>query len=344
MNPTTLLAALLRKPTPVVGATPALVVHEENKWRLLHYRARPEGLAFQTPILLVPSLINRHYVLDLMPGKSFTEYLVAEGHDVYCIDWGAPSDEDRLLGFDTICDDYVGRALRIAARNSQRGKAHVLGYCMGGTLATIHTAVRPERVASLLALAAPIRFHDDGLLSRWTNTQAFDIRAVVGAFGNVPWQMMQSSFQLLRPTLQLSKNVSLLDKIWDDEYVNGFLALDTWGNDNVSFPGACYEKYVSELYRKDALIAGELTLSGKPVKLSNITCPVLAITFQHDNIVPQASAGELIDHVGSADKACWALPGGHVGAVVSKSAAKNLWPKMSAFWAARDADGAAAAG
>ena len=340
MNPTPILAAMLLKPPPAVGVTPAFVVHEENKWRLLRYKPRPAGVRFETPVLLVPSLINRHYVLDLMPGKSFAEYLVAEGHDVYCIDWGTPTDEDRLLGFDAICDGYIGRALRIAARSSKRGKAHLLGYCLGGTLATIHAAVRRERVASLLALAAPIRFHDDGLLSKWTNTKAFDIRAVVDAFGNVPWQLMQSSFQLLRPTLQLSKNVSLLDKIWDDEYVNGFLALDMWGNDNVAFPGACYERYVDELYRKDALVRGELTLSGEPVDLAKITCPVLAVTFQHDNIVPQASAAELVERVGATDKTCWALPGGHVGAVVSKSAAKNLWPKMSAFWAQRDTDAA----
>ena len=68
---------------PAVGTTPADVVHEENKWRLLRYRARPEGVAHRTPVLLVPSLINRHYVLDLMPGKSFAEYMVGRGHDVF---------------------------------------------------------------------------------------------------------------------------------------------------------------------------------------------------------------------------------------------------------------------
>lgn len=343
MNPSSILAMLLRRPEPVVGATPAAEVHRENKWRLLRYRARPEGLKYQTPVLLVPSLINRHYVLDLMPGKSFTEYLVAAGHDVYCIDWGIPGDEDRFLEFDTYCDNYIGRALRIAAKSSPRGKAHVLGYCLGGTLATIHVALRPERAASLLALAAPIRFHDEGLLSKWTNTKSFDLKAIVDAYGNVPWQMMQSSFQLLRPTLQLSKAVSVLDKAWDNEYLDGFLALDTWGNDNISFAGACYEKYVRELYRNDALVKGELVVSGKVVRLQDIHCPVLAVTFQHDNIVPQASAAELTVHVGALDNTCWTLPGGHVGAVVSKSAARGLWPKMSAFWAERDSEPAAPA-
>src|SRR5262245_11570944 len=93
------ILAAAGRPVPKVGrdlgATPADVVHHENKWRLLRYRPRPEGLAFRSPLLLVPSLINRHYVMDLVPGKSLCEYLVAEGHDVYMIDWGTPGDEDR---------------------------------------------------------------------------------------------------------------------------------------------------------------------------------------------------------------------------------------------------------
>ena len=94
------VAALFGRPAPRVGQTPADVVHEENKWRVLRYVPRAEGLAFRTPVLLIPSLINRHYVLDLMPGKSFAESLVAAGHDVYVIDWGTPEAEDRFVSFE----------------------------------------------------------------------------------------------------------------------------------------------------------------------------------------------------------------------------------------------------
>ena len=93
------LWGLARRERPAVGVTPADVVHRENKWQLLRYRARPEGLALRTPVLLVPSLINRHYVLDLQPGKSFVEFLVARGHDVYIIDWGKPGPEDPFGEF-----------------------------------------------------------------------------------------------------------------------------------------------------------------------------------------------------------------------------------------------------
>ncbi|NUP11242.1 MAG: alpha/beta fold hydrolase [Polyangiaceae bacterium] len=331
------LARRFTKPMPRVGVTPATVVHAENKWRLLHYDRRPQGLAHKTPVVLVPSLINRHYVLDLMPEKSFVEWLVAQGHDVYCIDWGTPTDEDRFVTFEDIADRYIGRAIRAACKRSGAQKAHVLGYCLGGTLALIHAAIRPQHVASLTLLATPVGFHDDGMLSRWTRTRSFDTGALIEAMGNVPWQLMQSTFQMLRPTMTAAKTVSMLDRAWDDEFLDGFLALETWGQDNVSFPGASYRTYIDELYRGDALVNDRFKLGANAVHLSEVRCPTLVVTFENDAIVPWPSAAVVMEKIASRDKHRLHLPGGHVGAVVSKKAAKGLWPAMAKFWADREA-------
>ncbi len=331
------IARRLARPMTPVGVTPATTVHRENKWRLLRYDARQEGTAFKTPIVLVPSLINRHYVLDLMKDKSFVQWLVARGHDVYCIDWGTPTDEDRFVTFEDIADHSIGRAISVACRLSRAEKAHVLGYCLGGTLAVIHAAIRPERIATLTLLATPVAFHDEGLLSRWTRVSTFDLRALVDAMGNVPWQLMQSAFHMLRPTMTAAKAVGMLDRAWDDEFLDGFFALETWGNDNVSFPGAAYETYVEELYRKNALIQGQLKLGPHKVSLAAITRPTLVITFEHDSIVPWQSAAAAMDAISSKDKHRMHLSGGHVGAVVSKKAAKGLWPAIAKFWEDRDA-------
>jgi polyhydroxyalkanoate synthase len=331
------LFGLLARPRPAVGGSPHRVVHRENKWSLLRYD-RPEGcpVTFETPTLLVPSLINRHYVLDLAPQQSMVEDLVRRGHDVFVIDWGTPRPEDRFVTFDEVCDRSIARALRIAASHGARDRAHLLGYCMGGTLAVIHAAARPERVATLTALAAPVRFEDDGLLSRWVRNDRFDVGVMIDALGLVPWQLMQPAFQLLRPTLPLWKAVQLVDKAWDDEFLDSFLAVETWGNDNVSLPGEFYRRYIDELYRQDALARGTFLLSGRPARMESIERPVMAITFEHDNIVPWRSAAALLDRVASPDKVHLHQPGGHVGAVVSKKASQRLWPKLSAFWAAHD--------
>jgi polyhydroxyalkanoate synthase len=330
------LATLWTRPPPRLAQTPADTVHRENKWRLLRYRARTGGAAYATPIVVVPSLINRYSVLDLQPGRSLVEYLVAQGHDVYLVDWGTPGDEDRHLTFDEVCDRYLGRAVRHAARGSPRGKAHLLGYCMGGTLAAIHAAARPAHVASLATLASPIGFHDEGLLSVWTRTRAFDVDALVRGFGNVPWPLMQAAFHLLRPTGTLAKAVTLVERAWDDEYLDGFLASEAWGADNVSMPGAFYARYIDALYRGDALLQDAFSLSGRPVRLSDIRCPTLAVTCEQDHIVPWRSAAVLLERVGAADTLHLPQRGGHVGAVVSRQASRVLWPSLSRWWAERD--------
>ncbi len=324
---------LVDRARPPVGITPADVIFRENKWRLLRYQRGPHPLRFSTPVLLVPSLINRHYVLDLVPGRSFAEYLVQEGHDVFIIDWGTPGDEDRYLEFDTIVDRYLGRAVSRTLGATKSESVHLLGYCLGGTLTTIYAALHPENIASLVALAAPIKFADDGMLSLWTRSPGFNVDALVEAFGNVPWPLMQASFQLLKPTLNLTKTVQLIDRFWDDEFLDGFFALETWSNDNVAFPGAAYQKYIQALYREDALIKGALRISGQPVQLSKVVAPTLAVTFSHDHIVPEASAAVLLDHVGAPVKEQIRLSGGHVGAVISRKAKERLWPALSAWWA-----------
>ena len=116
------IANLLRRGPVKCGLTPHDVVWRENKWRLLRFRGTAR---YRTPILMVPSLINRWYVLDLGPTRSLIEWLVAQGHEVFCIDWGTPGAEDRYLTWDDIAGRYIGRALRMAARFSRSGSVHV---------------------------------------------------------------------------------------------------------------------------------------------------------------------------------------------------------------------------
>jgi polyhydroxyalkanoate synthase len=340
------LAALLRRAPrgPVaVGATPHVVAWAENKWRLLRFT--PAQRAYATPVLLVPSLINRWYVLDLGAGRSLIEWLVARGHEVFCIDWGTPGDEDRYLTWDDIGGRYLARAIRVAARLGESGDAHVLGYCLGGTLVAAYVAsvFGPDGstdlaapIASFTALAAPIDFDHAGIMATWTRSPTFDVGAIVDAFGNVPWPLMQASFNMLRPTLRAAKVVGLLDRAWDDEFLETFLATEQWGNDNVSFPGACYTRYIEDLYRGNQLIHGGFAVEGRRADLAAIRCPVLAVAFEDDNIVPLPSAAPLVERVGSRDKFLMPMRGGHVGAVVSRKAAGRLWPALSTFWADRD--------
>lgn len=331
------LASLAERPRPPVGTTPHDVVWRENKWRLLRYTPRPEGLAFRSPVLLVPSLINRHYVLDLLPHKSLVGWMVARGHDVYCVDWGTPGPEDRYVSFADVADRWVGRAVRRATRLSG-ARPHLLGYCMGGTLGVVYASLHPDAVQTLTALAAPVSFADDGPLATWTRTKGFDVDALVDATGLVPWQLLQGAFNMLRPTLPLTKAVALIDRAWDDRFLDGFLAIETWANDNVSLPGDFYRTWIGDLYRGDALMNDTFTVGGQPALLSAITTPTLAVAFEQDTIVPVESCCDaLAGRVGSDDFQALRLPGSHIGGTTSSAASKALWPALAGFWESHDA-------
>lgn len=327
------LKRALTRPVPV-AQTPYDVIHRENKWRLLRYRGAGER-THATPILMVPSLINRHYVLDLSPGKSFVEWLLAQGHDVFIIDWGTPGAEDRYLTFEDIVLGYIGRALDRTCRAAGVLQTHVLGYCMGGTLVSMHAALRDDRIASFLALAAPVHFcatrEDSAVLEDWAASPAFDA-AALARVGNVPWPLLQFAFHAMQPMMNFGKAVGVIDRCWQDAFMDGFCAVERWSNDNVDLPAEFFRRLITDLYAHDALYRGEMRLGGQPARLQDLTVPLLVVTFEHDGIVPQASAEPLFDLAGSTDKAHLHARGGHVGAVVSRGAATHLWPKLSAFF------------
>ncbi len=331
------LLTLPKRARPPVGATPHAVVHREGSWKLLHYFS-PQIPTVRHPLLLVPSLINRHYVLDLTPGKSFIEYMVGKGFDVYCIDWGSPAPEDRFVTFDQVVDQAIGRAVRVCETTSKLKKVHLFGYCMGGTLAAIYAALHPDKVQSLTAVAAPVAFDRAGMMADWLRAGHFNINAMVDATGVVPASLLQASFQLLRPTLPLAKGVNLIDRAWNDKFLDGFLALETWANDNVGLPGEFYRRYVSDLYQADGLANKNLVVSGHKVDLAAIAAPVLAVTFGFDSIAPAASCEPLLQWSHSARKEHVVFDGSHIGGMTSSPAAKTLWPQLSSLLAQFDYD------
>ncbi len=278
------------------------------------------------PLLLVPSLINRWYVLDLRPRSSLVEALTAAGVDVYCVDWGVPEDEDRYLTWDDVVA-RLARSVRAVKRLAGADRLGLLGYCMGGTLAGIHAALHPDEVAALVNLAGPFDFEQAGVLRELVDPRWFDADAIAGA-GNIRAAQMQSGFQALRPTLALSKWVTFLDRAHDPSQREAFAALEAWGSDNVPFPAAAYTTYIKELYQQNLLVRGAHHAGGRRVDLSAIRCPVLTIVADADTICPPPAATALNDRAGSATKGVLRVPGGHVGAVVGSRASRELYPAL----------------
>jgi polyhydroxyalkanoate synthase len=318
---------------PPLTQTPRDEIYLEGGAKLYHFRGPTPPKKGLKPFLLIPSLINRWYVLDLRPGASLIEALVGAGYDVWCLDWGTPEAEDRYLDWEMV-QARLGRAVRRVRRETGAAQIGVLGYCMGGTLTTIYVAQHPDEIACLVTLAAPIDFQRGGQLKCMVEPQWFDPDAVADA-GNVAPVQMQSGFVALRPTTDLGKAVALPDILTDKKARDGFLALDAWASDNIPFPAEAYRRYIREMYQANQLVDGTHRVAGRDVSLGAIKCPTLVITASRDAICPPAAATALLDHIGTSDKEVLEVPGGHVGAVVGSRASKDMYPAVARWLSTR---------
>jgi polyhydroxyalkanoate synthase len=312
-----------------IAPTPKDTVHRDGKGSVYRFRGSARA-GSHVPVLLVPSMINRWYVLDLREGASLATALSAGAPwDTYCLDWGIPEDEDRYLAWDDVVarlDRVVRRVLRITGAP----KLAIVGYCMGATLSGIYTALNPERVAAFVNLAGPFDFSEGGRLGTMVDARWFDPVAMTAA-GNLGAAQMQSGFLALAPTGSISKWVGLADKIHDARARDAFSALETWASDNIPFPAAAYVTYIKELYQENRLIRGEHYVRGERVDLGKITCPVMSVVAERDAICPPKAATALNERTASRVKDVLSVPGGHVGAVVGSRAANELYPRMKAW-------------
>jgi polyhydroxyalkanoate synthase len=319
--------------TPPLGQTPRDELPLEGGARLLHFRGDATTKTIKKPILLVPSLINCWYVLDLRPGASLVEALVGAGFDVWLLDWGAPQPEDRYLDWDAVLR-RLGRATRRVQRETAQSTIGLFGYCMGGTLAAIHAAQHADTIAAFVTLCTPIDFTKAGMLGRMVDPAWFDADAIADA-GNVSPSQMQAGFSALRPTLDLAKLMASPDLAADSKQRAAFLALEAWASDNIPFPGEAYRRYIREMYQGNELVLGAHRANGAAVHLGAIRCPTLTITATRDQICPPAAATALLSHVGTTDTAVLEVPGGHVGAVVGSKAATQMYPGLIKWLAPR---------
>lgn len=307
--------------------TPRCTVLEDGPASL--YRFIPEDAvapADAAPVLLVPSMINRWYVLDLRKGSSVAESFVHAGLDTWCLDWGAPEDHDRYFTWQEAVE-RLERMVRRVKRETGKSRVSVLGYCMGATISAVHAALYPQHYAGFVNLLGPIDFSHSGMLGRMTDPRWFDAEAIAEA-GNVAPHQMQAGFVALRPTQNLAKWVTVAEKYFDPAFREGFEVLEYWANDNVAFPAAAYTTYIDELYQKNHLVQGKHWVAGRRVDLKQITCPVLTVAAEKDTICPPKAAVALNSAVGAGNTQVVNVPGGHVGAVVGGKASQKLYPSL----------------
>lgn len=320
------------------GVTASEVVYEEDHLKVLHYVSETRPV-HRTPLVFVYALVNRPYILDLKKDRSVVAKFVEKGFDTYLVDWGVPTDADRHLTLDDYINGYMVNVMDHLCERTGRKQLHVLGYCMGGTMSAMFTALHPERVKNLILLAAPIDFGTrDGLLNVWAQSEYFDVDKFVDAFGNCPAEFLQAGFQLLRPVQSfIQKPIDFFEHMNEEKYLEDFLTTETWLQDNIPVPGEVYREFVKYLYQQNLLTQGRMMVGKHIAKLENITCPVLNLIAAEDDLVPCAQSVPFTECVGSKDRKSILLQGcGHIGLAIGGRAQRDLWPQACDWLALRD--------
>lgn len=296
------------------------VIYSLNGIRVFRF-ITPRKKTGLPPIFLVPSLINRSYIMDLMDENSLVQALTRAGYPVYLIDWGVFGPQHDHLPFSFFVDDMISRATDEILADTKSDKVALLGYCMAGTMVLMHTALHPDRVSHLTLLASPVQFHDDGILSKWAQPEIFPIEDLMDTMDHMDATMLQSSFLMMKPLSYFQKIKSAYEGCLNPRFFNGFVHLESWVNDNTSVSGTAYKEYVKLCYHEDAVVEGIFSVSGKTVDLRDISCPILNIMALKDHIVPPESS-RIIDKLVSVPVTDIEIDAGHIGVIMGRKAQK----------------------
>jgi polyhydroxyalkanoate synthase len=317
-----------------LGMTPKETIHASGTLKLHHYRPLAESV-YRVPVLIVTSLVNQPYILDLVPGQSMVEHLLRQGYDVYLIEWGRPRQEHKNLTLEDHVLRLLPECVDAVLRDSGERELSIIGYCIGGLLSVLYAALHKDApLKNLVCMAAPV--NGDGLVSlkAWMG-EGFDVEGLIGQFGNVPADWVQNTLRALRPFGKLAGAANLLNQIDRDEVVRSNLRMGKWETDNIPFPGGVFRQMVNDFLRGNKLVNGTWNIGGKRVKLADIKQPCLHLLAQDDHITPYAASRDLIALVGSRDKAEIVIKGGHVGLVAGRGAQTRMWPALDEWLAPR---------
>lgn len=323
-------------PRPPVGLTPHAVVHRQNKLVLRHYPASGERRV-KTPLVVVPSLINRAYICDLEPDRSIVAGLSRLGHPVYLVDWGVPGPEDAGQDVGAVLA-MLRRSIDRACRHAGAPTANVFGYCQGGTLAAMAAALYPERVGALMVLNAPVKFSEGGRFRTFVEPGHLDVGDLIGADGLVSPELMSFAFKLLDPMGNWSKFGPIGDAREDPVALRRTLARERWLEDNVPMAGAFAREFIGNAYQQDRLMDGTWEIRGRRVLLRDITAPIGVVVCKRDAISPAEACRPLVTAVGSADRELIELDAGHIGVVVGGIGPKMFYPLLDRWFRAHGPD------
>ena len=304
-----------------LAATPGKVVKRTDLYELIQYAPATETV-LATPLLIFPPWINRFYILDLTPEKSFIRWAVAQGITVFMVSWKSA---DASMA-NVMWDDYV--AAQVEAIDTVRDlldvpAVHTVGYCVAGTtlaatLAWLAAKEQAGKVASATFLTAQVDFTRAGELLHFVDDEQLKMIATLSPQGFLDGRYLAATFNLLRGR----------DLIWNyvtNNYLLGkdYVPLDLlhWNGDVTNLPARWHLAYLTDLYRDNLLVQpGAMTVGGVPLDLRTVETPAYVQAGREDHIAPAESVWKLTEHLRGPLR--FVLAGsGHIAGVVNPPAA-----------------------
>jgi poly[(R)-3-hydroxyalkanoate] polymerase subunit PhaC len=301
------------------------VLWREGTTLLRDYRRTRDAAAPR--VLVVPSLINRYYILDLEPESSFLADLAARGYAPFVVDWDAPGPDEQ--GFDLT--RYIAGRLEgalDAVRREPGGPVIVVGYCMGGNLALALALQRQDDIAALACLATPWDFHADGeAQAKLIGAIGRNMDPLFQALGEMPVDVLQSFFAGLDPLSILAKFRRFAEM--EGDQARRFVALEDWLNDGVGLAAPVARECLTQWYGANSTGLGKWLIAGKPVLPEKLRLPALAMVPNADRIVPPKSALALAERLPHCETMTPAA--GHIGMMVGSAARAKVWDPLDAW-------------
>ncbi|MEN9709823.1 MAG: class poly(R)-hydroxyalkanoic acid synthase [Pseudomonadota bacterium] len=303
-----------------MAATPGKVIYRNDLMELIQYAPSTETV-FKRPLLICPPWINKFYVLDLNPEKSFIRWCVAQGLTVYVISWVNPDERQASKSFEDYMREGILTALDKIEESSGEKKVTAIGYCVGGTLLAIATAwmaaTGDDRIDSVTFLTTQVDFTDAGELKLFVDQVRIKaIEDKMKETGYLEGSKMATAFNMLRPN----------ELIWN-YVVNNYLKgkepmpfdLLVWNSDSTRMPAANHSFYLRNCYLENNLTQGRLDFGGVRLDLKKVTIPVYHLAAKEDHIAPARSVYTGAGYFGGNVK--YVLAGsGHIAGVVNPAA------------------------
>jgi polyhydroxyalkanoate synthase len=304
-----------------IAVTPGKVVHETPLYQLIQYSPVTESV-LATPLVIFPPWINRFYILDLNPAKSFVRWAVEQGISVFIVSWRSA---DGTMG-EVTWDDYIRAQIEVIDHVRARlavPAVHAVGYCVAGTTLAATLAVLARRgdsdkVKSATFFTAQVDFADPGELGHFIDDQQFALIEQLSPKGYFDGRYMAATFNMLRSN----------DLIWSYVVRNYLLGEDYsafdllhWNGDVANLPARWHIDYLKNLYRDNRLVVPDaLSAVGTPIDLTRITTPAFVQAGREDHIAPPASVWKITSHLRG--PTTFVLAGsGHIAGVVNPPAA-----------------------